>query len=136
MRPQRQHHNDAGFDLSTNKPVIIYPGEVLLVNTGYFPDKADILDGSVGLVFARSSLSKKGLLLANGVGVIDAGYGGEVLVPLWNVSTDTPVVLEEYERIAQIVIVKLEGTSALYAQPPVQAGERGQGGFGSTGRSI
>lgn len=35
MRPQRQHHNDAGFDLSTNKPVIIYPGEVILVNTGY-----------------------------------------------------------------------------------------------------
>lgn len=135
MRPQRQHHNDAGFDLSTNKPVIIYPGEVILVNTGYFPDKADIPDGSVGLVFARSSLSKKGLLLANGVGVIDAGYEGEVLVPLRNISNDTPVVLEEYERIAQIVIAKLEGMSALYAQPPVQAGkERGEGGFGSTGK--
>jgi dUTP pyrophosphatase len=117
-------------------PVIIYPGEVILVKTGYYPAKFDIPDGSVGLVFARSSLSKKGLLLANGVGVIDAGYEGEVLVPLWNMSKDTPVVLEEHERVAQIVIVKLEGTSALYAQPPVQAGERGQGGFGSTGRSI
>ena len=51
-------------------------------------------------------------------------------------SKDTSVVLEEHERVAQIVIVKLEGASALYAQPPVQAGERGQGGFGSTGRSI
>jgi dUTP pyrophosphatase len=117
-------------------PVIIYPGEVILVQTGYYPAKFDIPDGSVGLVFARSSLSKKGLLLANGVGVIDAGYEGEVLVPLWNMSKDTPVVLEERERIAQIVIIKLEGASALYAQPPVQAGERGQGGFGSTGRSI
>lgn len=134
MRPQRQHHNDAGFDLSTKMPVIIYPGEVILVPTGYYPDKHDIPDGSVGLVFARSSLSKKGLLLANGVGVIDTGYEGEVLVPLWNMSKDTPVVLEELERIAQIVIVKLEGMSALYAQPPVQAGERGKGGFGSTGK--
>lgn len=135
MRPQRQHHNDAGFDLSTKKPVVIYPGEVIYVPTGYYPDKLDIPDGSVGLVFARSSLSKKGLLLANGVGVIDAGYEGEVLVPLWNMSTDTPVVLEEYERIAQIVIVKLEAMSALYAQPPVQSKERGKGGFGSTGKS-
>ena len=134
MRPQRQHHNDAGFDLSTKMPVIIYPDEVILVPTGYYPDKHDVPDGSVGLVFARSSLSKKGLILANGVGVIDAGYVGEVLVPLWNKSKDTPVVLEEHERIAQIVIVKLEGTSALYAQPPVQAGERGEGGFGSTGK--
>ena len=115
-------------------PVIIYPGEVIYVPTGYYPDKHDIPDGSVGLVFARSSLSKKGLLLANGVGVIDAGYEGEVLVSLRNMSKDTPVVLEEHERIAQIVIVKLEGMSALYAQPPVQAGERGKGGFGSTGK--
>lgn len=135
MRPQRQHHNDAGFDLSTKTSVIIYPGEVIYVATGYYPDKHDIPDGSVGLVFARSSLSKKGLLLANGVGVIDAGYEGEVLVPLWNMNKDTPVVLEEHERIAQIVIVKLEGMSALYAQPPVQAGERGKGGFGSTGKA-
>lgn len=135
MRPQRQHHNDAGFDLSTKMPVIIYPGETILVPTGYYPDEQDIPDGAVGLVFARSSLNKKGLLLANGVGVIDAGYEGEVFVPLWNMSRDTLVVLEERERIAQIVIVKLEGTSALYAQPPVHVDkERGSGGFGSTGK--
>ena len=135
MRPQRQHHNDAGFDLSTKMPVIIYPGETIIVPTGYYPDKHDIPDGAVGLVFARSSLNKKGLLLANGVGVIDAGYEGEVFVPLWNMSRDTPVVLEEHERIAQIVIVKLEDMSALYAQLPVHVGkERGEGGFGSTGK--
>lgn len=134
MRPQRQHYNDAGFDLSTKMPVIIYPGEVILVPTGYCPEQHDIPDGSVGLVFARSSLSKKGLLLANGVGVIDAGYEGEVLVPLWNMSKDTPVVLEEHERIAQIVIVKLDTMSFLYIEPPVKASERGKDGFGSTGK--
>lgn len=134
MRPQRQHYNDAGFDLSTKTSVIIYPGETFFVPTGYCPDKQDIPDGSVGLVFARSSLSKKGLILANGVGVIDAGYEGEVMVALWNTSKDTPVVLDEYERIAQIVIVKLDTMSFLYIEPPVQASERGKDGFGSTGK--
>lgn len=134
MRPQRQHYNDAGFDLSTKTSVIIYPGETIFVPTGYRPDKQDIPDGSVGLVFARSSLSKKGLILANGVGVIDAGYEGEVMVALWNTSKDTPVVLDEYERIAQIVIVKLDTMSFLYIEPPVQASERGKDGFGSTGK--
>ena len=134
MRPQRQHYNDAGFDLSTKTSVIIYPGETIFVPTGYCPDKQDIPDGSVGLVFARSSLSKKGLILANGVGVIDAGYEGEVMVALWNTSKDTPVVLDEYERIAQIVIVKLDTMSFLYLEPPVQASERGKDGFGSTGK--
>lgn len=134
MRPQRQHYNDAGFDLSTKTSVIIYPGETIFVPTGYCPDKQDIPDGSVGLVFARSSLSKKGLILANGVGVIDAGYEGEVMVALWNTSKDTPVVLDEYERITQIVIVKLDTMSFLYIEPPVQASERGNDGFGSTGK--
>lgn len=134
MRPQQQHYNDAGFDLSTKTSVIIYPGETIFVPTGYCPEKHDIPDGSVGLVFARSSLSKKGLILANGVGVIDAGYEGEVMVALWNTSKDTPVVLDEYERIAQIVIVKLDTMSFLYIEPPVQASERGKDGFGSTGK--
>ena len=134
MRPKRQHFNDAGCDLETSMPYIIYPGETIMVRTAYVPDKHDIPDGSVGLVFARSSLSKKGLMLANGVGVIDAGYEGEVLVPLWNTSRDTPVVLEEYERIAQIVVVRLETTSALYSQPPVLARSRATGGFGSTSK--
>lgn len=134
MRPQRQHYNDAGFDLSTKTSVIIYPGETIFVPTGYRPDKQDIPDGSVGLVFARSSLSKKGLILANGVGVIDAGYEGEVMVALWNTSKDTPVVLDNDERIAQIVIVKLDTMSFLYIEPPVQASERGRDGFGSTGK--
>lgn len=56
------------------------------------------------------------------------------MVALWNTSKDTPVVLDEYERIAQIVIVKLDTMSFLYIEPPVQASERGKDGFGSTGK--
>lgn len=133
MRPYRQHDGDAGADLEARIPHIIYPHETIMVKTGYTPQKFDIPPDAVGLVFARSSLHKKGLILANSVGVIDSGYEGEVLVPLHNL-TDSPVVLEEHERIAQIVVLRLENLSELYAEPAKSSRKRGQGGFGSTGK--
>lgn len=133
MRPYRQHDGDAGADLEVSNPYIIYPHETIMVKTGYTPQMFDIPEEAVGLVFARSSLHKKGLILANGVGVIDSGYEGEVLVPLHNL-TDRPVVLDEYERIAQIVVLRLENLSELYAEPVLSTRKRGQGGFGSTGK--
>ena len=94
----------------------------------------------MGLVFARSSLHKRGLSLANGVGVIDSGYRGEVLLPVRN-DSDLPVVVDRGERIAQIVVVPLGLSSALYAHDANTLTDnnnnkqpRGQGGFGSTGR--
>ena len=133
MRPYRQHDGDAGADLQVSIPYIIYPHETIMVKTGYTPQMFDIPRDAVGLVFARSSLHKKGLILANGVGVIDSGYEGEVLVPLHNL-TDSPVVLEEHERIAQIVVLRLENLSDLYDEPVLSTRKRGQGGFGSTGK--
>lgn len=133
MRPYRQHYGDAGCDLEVSIPYIIYPHETIMVKTGYTPQVFDIPSEAVGLVFARSSLHKKGLILANGVGVIDSGYEGEVLVPLHNL-TDSLVVLEEHERIAQIVVLRLENLSDLYDEPVLSTEERGKGGFGSTGK--
>lgn len=133
MRPYRQHDGDAGADLEVPIPYIIYPHETILVKTGYTPQVFDIPSGSVGLVFARSSLHKKGLILTNGVGVIDSGYEGEVLVPLHNL-TDSPVVLEEHERIAQIAVLRLDNMSELYDEPVLSTRRRGKGGFGSTGK--
>lgn len=133
MRPYRQHDGDAGADLEVPIPYIIYPHETILVKTGYTPQVFDIPGGSVGLVFARSSLHKKGLILANGVGVIDSGYEGEVLVPLYNL-TDSPVVLEEHERIAQIAVLRLDNLSELYDEPAKSSRRRGKSGFGSTGK--
>lgn len=133
MRPYRQHDGDAGADLEVPIPYIIYPHETILVKTGYTPQVFDIPSGSVGLVFARSSLHKKGLILTNGVGVIDSGYEGEVLVPLHNL-TDSPVVLEEHERIAQIAVLRLDNMSDLYDEPVLSTRRRGKGGFGSTGK--
>ena len=133
MRPYRQHSGDAGCDLEVPIPYIIYPHVTFMVKTGYTPQMFDIPRDAVGLVFARSSLHKKGLILANGVGVIDSGYEGEVLVPLYNL-TDSPVVLEEHERIAQIAVLRLETLSKLYDEPALSTRRRGKGGFGSTGK--
>lgn len=133
MRPYRQHDGDAGADLEVSIPYTIYPHETIMVKTGYTPHMYDIPRNAVGLIFARSSLHKKGLILANGVGVIDSGYEGEVLVPLHNL-TDSPVVLEEHERVAQIVVLRLEIMSELYAEPALFTRKRSTGGFGSTGK--
>lgn len=133
MRPYRQHYGDAGADLEVSIPYIIRPHETVMVKTGYTPWVSDIPRESVGLVFARSSLHRRGLILANGVGVIDSGYEGEVLVPLHNL-TDRPVVLEEHERVAQIVVLRLENLSDLYDEPVLSTRKRGKGGFGSTGK--
>ena len=87
----------------------------------------------VALVFARSGLSiREGLALANGVGVIDSDYRGEILVAAVNLS-QKPVEIKDGERVAQLVVLPVE-------QPDIVAVEtlgettRGTGGFGSTGR--
>ena len=141
-RPQRQHNDDAGCDISARNVVEIGPHHGVAVRTGYHPQEGDIPDGSVGLVFARSSLHRRGLSLANGVGVIDSGYRGEVLLALRN-DTDESVDVRRGERIAQIVVVPLDLSSALYAQDNNTTQDnnnrnvrpRGTGGFGSTGRN-
>ena len=142
--PHRQHSDDAGCDLRVARSESIRPHQTITVSTGYYPQDGDIPDGSVGLVFARSSLHLWGLSLANGVGVIDSGYRGEVLLAVRN-DVDVPVTINEGERIAQIVVVPLDLSSALYARDAQEHSDddqhsnstrpRGQGGFGSTGRN-
>lgn len=133
-RPQRQHHDDAGCDLRTTHAVGVEPFAVRIAPTGYCAMAGDIPPHSVGLVFARSSLHRQGLSLANGVGVIDSGYRGEVLIPLRN-DTDMPVVVGRDERVAQIVVVPLDLSSVLYAHTSNTNNQsRDTGGFGSTGR--
>ena len=126
--PTRAHTHDAGADLRASWGARFMPGEIKTVSTGV---RVAIPKGYVGLLFARSSLCNWGVMLANGVGVIDSGYTGEVKVPLFNAS---PRVFElpGCARIAQLVIVpcmlpKFEQVESL------EDTERGEGGFGSTG---
>lgn len=131
MMPERQHQDDAGADLKADATWRIEPGRTRMVGTGTC---WEIPSGHVGLVFARSSLAvKKGLMLANGVGVIDAGYQGEVMVPLHN-CTGTFVTIDEGERIAQMVIVPIATPELVQVEDFDAPTERGEGGFGSTGK--
>ena len=122
----------AGADLYAylEAPVTIEPGETFLVHTGV---SMEIPEGYAGLIYARSGLAtKKGLAPANKVGVVDADYRGEIMVPLYNHS-QKQAVIENGERIAQMVITPFL-TAVFVETESLDETERGTGGFGSTGR--
>lgn len=122
----------AGADLysAEDADVVIEPSETKFIGTGL---AMEIPEGYVGLVYARSGLAcKRGLAPANKVGVVDSDYRGEIKVALHNHGKEAQTV-EKGERIAQMVIapylsVNYEETDELSET------ERGEGGFGSTGR--
>lgn len=128
MKPTRAHEHDAGADLRASEGVFIGSGRFAKVSTGV---RVSIPEGCVGLLAARSSLCARGLLMANGVGIIDAGFTGEIKVPLYNAG-NTPSNVLEGERIAQLVIVPCE-LPAFRRVGELQDTERGESGFGSTG---
>ena len=122
----------AGADLYAcmSEPVTIAPGETVFIHTGI---SVEIPTGYVGLNFARSSVaSKRGLAPANKVGVIDSDYRGEILVALHN-HGKTEQAVEPNERVAQLVIVPYLTANFIEADE-LSDTERGEGGFGSTGR--
>jgi len=125
--PTRKTKGSAGYDLyaSVDTPIPIHPNEIELIPTG-LTTKMD--DGDVLLLFVRSSIAVgTGLMLANGVGVIDSDYyPEEILVPLYNGSDEIKYVWPN-SRIAQGVFVKFGVTDDDDAE-----GER-SGGLGSTG---
>lgn len=122
----------AGADLYAcmGEPVSVKAGETVLIHTGL---AMEIPEGYAGLIYARSGLAmKKGLAPANKVGVIDADYRGEIMVPLLNHSKEERVI-EHGERIAQMVITSFV-TAQWTLTEELNGTERGTGGFGSTGR--
>ena len=130
--PSAQHPGDAGLDLHAVEAAIVAPGERAMVPTGV---AVAIPEGHAGLVLPRSGLaSKQGLTLANAPGLIDAGYRGEVVCAVINLDPTEPVRIEPGDRIAQLVIVALSTVAPDWVEelPP---SERGEGGFGSTGRA-
>ena len=130
IEPKRMTDGSAGYDLFACDATLILPGKFCMITTGI---AMEIPNGYVGLVFARSGLATtKGLRPANCVGVIDSDYRGEIKVCLYNDSFDVREV-NFGDRIAQIVIVP-------YIYPNLEVvenlsdTERGDGGFGSTGK--
>jgi dUTP pyrophosphatase len=129
--PARAHPGDAGLDLHAAEDVVLKPGERASVGTGI---AVAIPDGHAGFVVPRSGLAARhGVGVVNAPGLIDAGYRGEIRVLLINLDASEPFELTKGERIAQLVIQRVEeATLREVAQLPDSA--RGEGGFGSTGR--
>ena len=128
--PQRAHPTDAGADLRAWLPdgtIEIYPGEQKLVDTGV---AIKIPEGFAGFVYNRSSQGKKGISIPHSVGVIDADYRGNIKVLLKNNSED-PYKIEHGDRIAQLVVQRVELVGFVDVWNDTQ---RGTGGFGSTGK--
>lgn len=134
LSPFRAHPSDAGADLMSKEDVGIYPGEQKLIDTGV---AIKIPVGHVGLIFNRSSQGKVGIQIANGTGIIDSDYRGNLKVLLKNTSDEPYFITAFTSRIAQLVITPIilpqfvawDSTK----DAPWEDTERGIGGFGSTG---
>lgn len=136
LLPQRANPTDAGLDLKCRETTQLPHNVRVLVGTGV---SVKIPQGFVGLLVARSSLSKKGIILANGVGVIDSDYRGEIMAPLVYIPmSQNPTAMQELqkdERIVQLVVMPISLCKPIEYQGDSWIDtERGLGGFGSTGK--
>lgn len=128
--PTRAYPGDAGLDLYALQDARLEPGERASVRTGI---AVEIPDGQAGLVLARSGLAARhGIALVNAPGLIDAGYRGEVRVLLLNTDRSVSVELRAGDRIAQLVLVRVETPEVLEVEE-LALSQRGAGGFGSSG---
>lgn len=128
--PSYSHPGDAGADLYTATDVVLAPGERVTVPTGL---AIALPDGYAAFVHPRSGLAARcGLTIVNAPGTVDAGYRGEIRVTLLNTDSHTPVELARGDRIAQLVIQRVERAVFVEADT-LPDSVRGSGGFGSTG---
>jgi dUTP pyrophosphatase len=131
--PERKTEGAAAYDLiaNINESFLLFrAGDVHLVPTGF---SLEIPKGKCGLLFIRSGLaSKTPLTLANGVGLIDSDYRGEILVPIRNTSQTKRASINKGERIAQLLLIDCF-TPQLQQVKQLSDTKRNNGGFGSTG---
>jgi dUTP pyrophosphatase len=128
--PTQAHPGDAGLDLRALEATALGPGQRASVPTGI---AVEIPDGMAGLVLPRSGLAARhGISLVNAPGLIDSGYRGELTVLLLNTDRAHRVELAAGDRIAQLVLVRVESPTLVEVEQ-LSASERGAGGFGSSG---
>lgn len=127
--PKRAHSSDAGFDLTMVK--YEYSGNnVSTIHTGI---AVDIPEGYVGLLFPRSSVYNTSMRMSNSVGVIDAGYRGEIMAKV-DLIENTKPIYKLGERCLQLVILKLPNIELEEVDMFKDRSERGENGYGSTGK--
>lgn len=130
----------AGIDLmAVNFPIsavvknlYVYPGQCTKIGTGIAIHLDD--PGYAAMVLPRSGLGTKGLILGNTIGLIDSDYQGEIILSVWNRSSD-PIKINAMDRIAQLIIIPVIQPEFNFVESFEQT-ERGSNGFGSTGVNI
>jgi dUTP pyrophosphatase len=136
LRDQLPHYataGSAGLDLRAciEAPITLQPGETQLIPTGLAIHLAD--PGYAAMILPRSGLGHKhGIVLGNLVGLIDSDYQGQLMVSTWNRGQQA-FELAPMERLAQLVIVPVMQAEFNIVED-FEASQRGEGGFGSTGR--
>lgn len=132
--PTYASEGSAGLDLRAciNDSVVINPGKTELIPTGISIFIKD--SGYAGLILPRSGLGHKhGIVLGNLVGLIDSDYQGELFISTWNRGTSS-FTINSLDRIAQLVIVPVSQATFNMVSDYAKS-DRGDGGFGSTGKS-
>ena len=129
--PAKAHSSDAAWDLRARTALELPVGRSTLVPTGVYIELTEHYEAQVR---PRSGLAlKHDLMLTNSPGTIDAGYRGEVGVIMYN-GGQTPYRIERGDRIAQMVICKLPEVSLILSDS-LSSSDRGEGGFGSSGKN-
>jgi dUTP pyrophosphatase len=128
--PSYARQDDAGADLVCAEDVDLAPGQRAVVGTGI---AIALPAGYAAFVHPRSGLAvRHGVTLVNAPGTIDAGYRGEIKVVLLNTDPATPVSFRRGDRIAQLVVQRVE-RAAFREAAALPDSARGDNGFGSTG---
>jgi dUTP pyrophosphatase len=128
--PARAHPGDAGADLFAVADTELAPGQRATVPTGV---AIALPDGYAAFVHPRSGLAARyGVTIVNAPGTVDAGYRGEIRVTLLNTDSERPVRLRRGDRIAQLVVQRVE-YPVFHEVERLPGSARGDGGFGSTG---
>lgn len=125
--PERAHDWDAGADLRTPVALTIHAGNSIVVDTGVH---VEIPNGYVGMLKSKSGLNVNGCVCTEGV--IDAGYTGSIKVRIYNHGTH-PKAFSPGDKVTQLVIMPVE-VPKFEQVDSISGGERGDNGFGSTGR--
>ncbi|WP_084469647.1 dUTP diphosphatase [Jiangella gansuensis] len=130
--PGYAHPGDAGADLVTTSDVTIPPGDRAMVGTGI---AIALPAGYAAFVHPRSGLAHRlGVSIINTPGTVDAGYRGEIKVVLVNHDLREPAVFGRGDRVAQLVIQRVE-RARFHEVERLPGSARGDGGYGSTGTS-
>jgi dUTP pyrophosphatase len=131
--PSYAHPGDAGADLVTAVDAVLAPGERAVLPTGV---AIALPDGYAAFVHPRSGLAARcGVSIVNTPGTVDAGYRGEIKIILVNLDPKNDVVLKRGERIAQLVVQKVE-RARFHEVAELPGSHRGANGFGSTGQAA